>query len=249
MTKGDYLRQVEWQLRDLPWRRRQQLIADLRAHLEEVPLDQLDRPRPMRRSCESAGLGRPRGPIAYVQARRPRNLAVVAVLLVLVALLASGFAWVQSYQPLATGSYGLSPSGSLTGATGETVVTFRDGRPFRFGFSVRNDGGFAVRVLGVPLTGINPFSTRLFVSRSLTRAHTIPGPTTPFRPFDLEPGEERMLILRGVYAHCRDFAGETQTESRSFPVRFSFLWRTETATLVISDPLVIRVPAGRRCAA
>jgi hypothetical protein len=88
---------------------------------------------------------------------------------------------------------------------------------------------------------------KVFVSRPLERARRIPGPTVPFRPFDLGPGEQRILILRGSYANCRDYAGRTSAEVTALPVRFEFLWRTQTVSVPLPDPLVIQVPAGRCC--
>ena len=249
MTKDEYLREVSWELRDLPWRKRRELVADLRGHLDEAPLDQLEPPRRyVAELREAAGLGRCHGPVAFLRARRPRNLVLVVVLLVVGALLGSAYAWVQSYQPLVMGSVSMVPLTSHTEAAGETVVTFHDGRPFRLGFSIRNDGGFAVRVLGVPLPGTLPFDTRLFVSRPLYHLRNVPGPLAPFRPFDLQPGEERMLVLRGTFAHCQDYAGSTQIGLSSMPVRSRLLWRTQSIDLPLQSTLIIRVPPGRRCA-
>jgi hypothetical protein len=248
VTKDEYLRQVDWELRDLPWRRRNELVADLRGHLDEAP-DQLEPPsRYAAELREAAGLGRCHGPVAYLRARRPRNVVLVVLLLVVVALLATAYAWVLSYQPVVTGSTGMSPLGSHGEGAGETMVTFHDGRPFRLGFSIRNEGGFSVRVLGVTRLGNMPFTTRLFVSRPLGHVRDIPGPLASFRPFDLEPGQERMLVLRGAFTHCRDYAGGTAVELTDMPVRFSFLWRMETTRVPLFNPLIIRVPEGRRCA-
>jgi hypothetical protein len=248
VTREEYLREVEWQLRDAPWKRRKQLLAELAAHLDETPAEQLDTPQAYAAELRrSENLPRRHGVGAFLRARRPRNLVLVAVLLVLVALLASGYAWAESYQPLAAGNYGLFPDRSVTGPAGETAVTFHDRAPFRFGFSVRNDGGLTVRVLGVPLGGSSPFTARLFMSGPLEHARAIPGPAVPFRPFDLGPGEQRMLILRGSFANCRDYAGRTTTEFTDMHIRFEFLWRTQTVSVPLSSPLVIRVPPGRRC--
>lgn len=248
MTKKQYLYWVGRELRDLPWKTRRSLLADLDSHLDEAPLDRFRPPQAYAAELRaSAGLGRQHGPVAYLRARRPRNLALVVLALVVAALLAVGFTWVQSYQPLAIGAFGLRPDGSTSGALGEDVVVFHDGAPFRFGFSVRNEGSFGVRIASVPLTGILPFSARLFVSGPLERAREIPGPTTPFKPFDLEPGQDRMVILRGVFDHCRDYAASTAVRIVSMPVRMSFLWRAETVDVSLNEPLVIQVPGGRRC--
>ena len=39
MTADDYLRSVSFQLNDLPWGQRQKLLAEIRAHLDELPPD------------------------------------------------------------------------------------------------------------------------------------------------------------------------------------------------------------------
>lgn len=148
---------------------------------------------------------------------------------------------------MVAGSSSLTPIQSRTGAAGETIVAYRDGRPIQFGFSVRNSGGFDVRVVGVPLAGPSPFAARLFVSGPLDHGDRVPGPLDRFKPFDLKPGEERMLVFRGVFAHCRDWSNGTGTQFDAFPVRFSFLWRHETVRIPASSPLVIRVPEDRRC--
>ena len=37
MTADDYLRSVSFQLNDLPWGQRQELLAEIRTHLDELP--------------------------------------------------------------------------------------------------------------------------------------------------------------------------------------------------------------------
>lgn len=170
------------------------------------------------------------------------------MLLVVVALLAAAFAWVESYQPLGTGNFGMNVPQPRVGPAGERTVRFRDGKPFELGFSVLNDGAFTVRVVGGPKpAAAAPFSTRLYVSRPLARAREIPGPLTPFRPFDLPAGEQRMLVLKGTFSHCRDWAGQSSVAIDSLPVTFGFLWRTETVRMPLSSQLVIQIPAGRHC--
>jgi hypothetical protein len=137
----------------------------------------------------------------------------------------------------------------VSGPAGETAVTFRNGAPFRYGFSIRNGGGLTVRVVGLPLEDTTPFAARLFMTGPLERARNISGPTVPFRPFDLGPGEQRMLILRGSYANCRRYAPGSAEEFTDLPVRFEFLWRTQAVSVPLLHPLVIRVPPGRRCQA
>jgi len=65
----------------------------------------------------------------------------------------------------------------------------------------------------------------------------MPGPFTRFRPFDLKPGEQRGLLFTGVYAEpCRD-RGTGSVDWESVPVKFRFLWRTETVDIPLPDRL------------
>jgi hypothetical protein len=249
VTREEYLRDVEWELRDVPWKRRKQLVADLAAHLEETPPEELDSPAAYATALrESAGLPQKGGLLVFLRARRPRNLVIVALLLVLVATLATGLAWVESYQPLAMGNFAIDPPGSRSGPTGEQAVSFRDGKPFEVGFSVLNKGAFTVHISAGPrYLDADPFSVRLYVSGPLEHAHTIPGRLSPFHPFDLPPGQQRMLVLKGVFSHCHDWGGGSSFVFDWFPVTFSFLWHTETVRIPASSPFVIQIPAGRRC--
>jgi hypothetical protein len=174
VTGEQYLAAVEAHLIDLPWRVRKNLAADLRVHLAEVPSDDLSSRlgSPSDYAAElrtAASLTPRRGPVAFLRARRPRNVAIVILLLAVVGVLAAAVAWAISYQPVTTGSTGLSPNPSRQGALGETVAPFRNGKPFQFGFSIRNDGRFSVRILEVPLDQrFLPFAFRVYVESATT---------------------------------------------------------------------------------
>jgi hypothetical protein len=171
----------------------------------------------------------------------------VAVLVVLGAFAIGAAVWTESYQPLVFGYGEQLPQGAVAAPAGNSYsVKFRDGRPFEFGVEVRNSGAFAVRILGVPRPGVLPFSARLYVSRPLVGGGLY-GPYSLFRPFDLQPGEVRLLLLRGVYANCHDYSGGTGVALSVFPVRFSFLWNTDTAQIPLPEELAIEMPEGRRC--
>lgn len=56
MTRDEYVRNVGWWLRDLPWSTRRDLLAGLRGHLDELPTDtdfraQLGAPRRTPATC------------------------------------------------------------------------------------------------------------------------------------------------------------------------------------------------------
>ena len=227
---------------------RTNLVADLRVHLSEIPAGEdlvarLGSPQSYAGELRSAaGLAPRRGLRAFVRARRPRNVAVAFALLALAAGVAGTVTWAGSYQPVTRGTTGVHPVVSDQGALGEMVAPFRNGKPFQVGFSLRNSGRFAVRILDVPLTGIHPFVARKFTARSDERGT---GPPVRFQPFTLEPGRERLIVLRGKYANCHDWSAGSSVGYEAMPVRMRFLRWTHTIHVKLFAPLVIRMPAHR----
>ncbi len=249
MTQDEYLRQVAAELRDLPWKQRRDLVAELRAHLAELPPGETDLEAPAvyaQNLREAAGLERRRGPIAFLRARRPRNVALVAVVLTLAGLAIGSLAWIYSYQPIVYGHQTQLPPGwkSSVGQPGVTVV-FRKGQPFLYGITIRNDRRFAVRILGVaPDTNrAFYFKAHLFASKPAVNDPELP--LVPFHPFELEPGQERWLVFKGVFSctggHVAPGEANTWTE---IGVRYGFLWRTATAEIPLDTPLEISFPKG-----
>jgi hypothetical protein len=252
MTRNEYLRGVDFWLRDLPWRTRQDLRSELDGHLDELPADtdleaRLGSPEKYAADLRSAaGLERRRGLVAFLRARRPRNLVLTLLTLVAIGLAIGAVAWIQSYQPVRFAGGSLNPVGASghVGLQGETVV-FHEGRPFQFGMTVTNSGRFAVRVLGAPLPGGVPFSARLMMSGPLTDGG-VHGPYTRFRPFDLEPGQVRLLFYKGVLA-CRTPGADGSVGFIDFPVRYSFVWRTKTTYIPLDEQVAIVFPKGFSC--
>lgn len=269
MNAEDYLRRVEDELRDLPWGTRRDLVSELRAHLSEFPPDtdleaRLGSPQEYAADlCVTAGLERREGAIAWVRARRPRNVIVALVALValtvLVLAVAAG-AWVETYQPLAFRE--------KASAGGRVFVPSGRGRPFRLGVDVENNGRFTVRVLGVPdssgpFAGL-PVSARVMMSRNtggpaecpplpgVNQGHCVMfrqpgGGYEPFQPFDLKPGQVRSVMLAGSYGDCSGGLSQLTTIHLSdFPVRYSFLWRTATAEIPLPTGREI-IPPNRGC--
>lgn len=253
MTAEDYLRRVAFELRDLPWQLRQDLVAELRAHLSELPADtdllaRLGTPAEYASDLRAtASLERRRGTIAFLRARRPRNVILTVVVLTAVGLATGAVAWIQSYQPIAFAGAALDPYGAKedAGGSAESVV-FRNGQAFRLGITVQNTGRFSVRVLGVPLSGGLPFAARLLMSgpRRDPGAHP---PFQRFRPFDLKPGEIRVLLLKGVFTRCRAFAPAGTVGVPAIPVRYRFLWRAATIAIPLPEQLAIVFPKTGRC--
>ncbi|HZT85322.1 MAG TPA: hypothetical protein VE984_07885 [Gaiellaceae bacterium] len=244
MTRDEYLSRVGFWLRDLPWSTRRDLMAGLRSHLAELPADTdltgLGTPEQYATELRSAaGLERRRGLIAFLRARRPRNLILAAIAFTVVGLAIGAVAWIDSYQPLVMGNAAQDPLDSKPspGAAGVTVV-FRKGRPFLYGVTIRNNGPFPVRILGIPRDNTDFFKARLFTNKPNPGENE--RPLERFRPFDLHPGETRWLVLKGVYACTTGMsAGGGAVGSDAIPVRFSFLWETKTAFVPVLNPLRI----------
>ena len=254
LTADDYVRRVAFELRDLPWATRRELVSELRVHLAELPPgtdlgERLGTPEDYAADLRSAaGLERRRGVVAFLRARRPRNVILTVMLLVSIGLAIGAVVWVRSYQPIAFAGSTQLPGGvkEAPGIDGNAVV-FHKGQPFQYGFTVRNTGRFAVRVLGVPYSPALPFSARLSMSGP-QREPGMEGPWKPFRPFDLKPGEIRWLVLEGAYACHSGMGAGTSSGIDALPVRFSFLWKTSTASIPLDGQLTFLFPKGCRYA-
>ena len=63
-------------------------------------------------------------------------------------------------------------------------------------------------------------------------------PWLPFQPFDLKPGEERGIILKGIYNEsCAYRAPGSITGFDAMPVRFSFLSKAKTVSIPLNEPV------------
>ena len=244
MTADEYVRRVNYWLSDLPWSTKRELLAELQAHLAELPegtdLGTLGAPEQYAADLRgAAGLERRRGVIAFLRARRPRNLILTVVVLTAIGFGIGAVTWIDSYQPLVMGNAAQDPLDSKPspGERGVTVV-FREGRPFLYGVTIRNGGRFSVRILGVPRDVTDFFKARLLVNKPNPAENEMP--LERFRPFDLHPGETRWLVFKGVYACTTGMSGGGGGVSGdAIPVRFRFLWRTETTFVPELDPLTI----------
>jgi hypothetical protein len=251
VTPDEYIREVGYWLNDLPWSMRRDLLAELRTHLDELPpgtdlRTELGPPQKYAGDLRSAaGLERRRGPIAFLRARRPRNLILIVLVLAVIELGIGAIVWIDRYQPLAFGDTYQFPAGakSAPGLEGESVV-FRKGRPFRLGVNVFNNGRFPVRVLGVPYWSWLPFSGRVMMSKPAKYTGGVYKPFTRFHPFDLKPGKAVFLYLQGVYACRSGTASGSSTGLNSFPVRYSFLWRTRTTYIPFGEDLAFVFKKG-----
>lgn len=270
MNAAAYAREVDRALRDLPWTLRRELASELRGHLAELPpgedlVERLGDPGAYAAEMRAAaGLDPQRGPIAFLRARRPRNVALAVLALVLAAVVIIGVAWVQSYQPIEWAGIVVPRHVPLNDQETVETIPFRSGGHFRLGVAVSNAGEFPVSIVGLghiealPVAFLPnpplPFSVRLLASRP-SKHWVFHGPYAPFAPIDLQPGAAVMLVLEGTFAKsCRpwqrggvaDVGTSRDMPPGYFPIRFHFLWKTETALIWPSRQIQISFPQGCR---
>lgn len=287
----DYLGRLSKEMRDLPRARRRELLSEIELHIrmalarkpcanrEEMLalLAQVGEPAEIAAVADDQADERLPGGIAALR-RRPRTLIAALLALVLVAFALGAAVWIQSYQPLAFAPETVLSSDSVNtyGEGGHGAwVGYRKGigsgpnRPF-FGVTIRNDGHFTVRVLGLgeyaPLLPLlRGWSSRLLMARGSfveeplggagknavrdQNGHIVRqrvwkrGRLQPFQPVDLAPGQIVMVVLQGVWhMDCRQVTVGATTPPRSFPIRYSFLWKTTTTQIPLPGGLTIAPP-------
>jgi hypothetical protein len=190
-------------------------------------------------------------------------------LLVLIAAIAAAV-WIQSYQPLAFGRLDVVPSGSYNtiGEKGQVAwVGYRKGigggpnRPF-FAVTLQNTGPFTVRLerptyrYGPDLPVLRGWSSRLLMARYTRVKETNPvlarrdhgytwrrGPLQPYQPVSLAPGQIVMIAYQGVWHDCQlELPVGASTPPTTFPISYSFLWKTATARIPFPGGLTIDPP-------
>ncbi len=255
MTAEDYARKVEWALGDLPWRQRRDLVAELREHLAELPpdtnlADRLGAPEQYATDMRAAaGLERRRGPLAFLRARRPRNLLLTVLALTVLGLIIGALAWIHSYQPIATGNSWYQPGAKDSPAGDGVYYIFRQGKPFEYGMTIWNSGRFTVRVTGIPIEFELPFKYRLLLGAPTRYNYGgLPGPYRPFRPFDLKPGEQREIVFKGAFDEpCNVRDNGLTTFLTAIPVRYSFLWHTATVSVPLPQETAFHYTKASVC--
>ena len=164
------------------------------------------------------------------------------------------FAPADVLQANAVNTYGENDHGAWVGY--QKGIGGGPNRPF-FGVTIQNTGHFTVRVLGMGTYGpflpvLSGWSARLLMARGAFVREPVRTPSgqpvrdrkgriahrrgwkreplQPFHPVDLAPGQILMIGLQGVWhADCgRNVSAGPTTPPRSFPVRYSFLWKTTT---------------------
>jgi hypothetical protein len=166
--------------------------------------------------------------------RRWVRIAVAAVIGLLAVGLTVGSIWIANDVPLEQGSFGFGTLRSdvrqididafdVSGVVFEVPVG-RDGR-FRYRFSIRNEGPFAVTIREIGVTGPWGGDSRLGRRAVGLVADAYAGTRSPFErwhAFSLAPGREALIEMEAVY-RGRCIERNSSVSWNGEPVTFSIL--------------------------
>lgn len=161
-----------------------------------------------------------------------------------IALVVAGVAYVSTYQPLVPGNYGLGPEYespiTMPGLTDRRTVPYVEGAAMLWGFSVRNDGLFAVTVTGAEWLGsAGPFRNVTFLISKADPLGVGPEFVGPMHPVTLAPGQQAVVVARVVMSGC--------TVSPGSPGNGSFGFQVDSLTIdsrAFGISHVTTIPAG-----
>jgi hypothetical protein len=139
------------------------------------------------------------------------------------------------YDPLEPSSIDLAPGAQtislrIPGFGSTEAVRFSCGRggTVQLGVTVLNTGGWTVHITSVatsPESGLHPMLTPsgFRVDRPGGPLRYDDADTTPFAPFDLHPGEDRLLFVHLRLGNCAYFSPGNLNSIDELVVHFSFL--------------------------
>ena len=184
---------------------------------------------------------------------KPRIIRWIVVGLLVALLIATGIAAavVARYNPVAHGSSGGTPRLSLPHHDVDDpegghrrVVTYVQGGTLDVALSVRNRGPWGVTILGVSNLNFGLFHVTE-VRRGVLNRCCIKD--EPFAPFALHPGEDRMIILHGVLAGCRNVARGGGVSWSDYEIRYRMMGISRSTTIEAFSGIEIHIPEGYKC--
>ena len=157
-----------------------------------------------------------------------------AVAILLAAIVAS----LVRNQPLAIGS-----------SRGHDGTTYREGQPFSYAVSLRNDGHLPVTITGIDTGDGNSLlrTTGLYVLQGASTMGTgslKPNLGQPFPSFTLGPGQEQNLLIKSVFAGCRNWAPGSAERYGALHVSFGVLGIPHPAWVNMGNFFSIAAPAA-----
>jgi hypothetical protein len=189
----------------------------------------------------------------------PGVLRIVVVVVVIAAALFGARAWVRGQDYLAFGNSAKVPIGSheekidapQPGHPTETAVTrYRDGARVAYGFAVRNDGPFSVKVTEIQKPE-RPDESRFMFRPVAVRIADREGPetraTAPFKPFTLKKGHQRFVEVVGQLGDCEGYNPGSGEFIDAQPVTFKVLGQTLTNDVKLPTRVEFRITRSTKC--
>ena len=188
----------------------------------------------------------PAGSRAGSSRSKVRRWVLVAVLLAIVVVVASGIAALARYQPLSASNW----AGCGPGKVGPYVErpTYREGGICVVGFSLFNDGVLPVRVIGIEeLGGEYGLLTLDYVrmARPGAGGQTAPGSPVlePLAPFSLGHGGSRWIALTGRFGNCARWAPTSSQLWLDAEVTYEVLGFTKHQAVLLPMSIEVKRPA------
>ncbi len=204
-TSADFFDVVRHQLADVPWERRQQLLAEVGARLHGLPErarpeDVLGDPRAYAKLVrEAAGLPSTRvAPFPYFRALRLRNKVMIIVVPLLVALVGTGLTAMRHYQPLranANISFSSGPRIDARYATDVDFSGYQRGATVVSGVGLKNTGRATVTVIGILMPEGSPLKLVGLRAQSNPQLTGLWEKARPVHRLAVHPGESVELYL------------------------------------------------------
>jgi hypothetical protein len=188
-----------------------------------------------------------------------RWLIVGGALVLVLGLLIGGRAWVRGQEYVTHGSTSRVPVQARVveddnAAPDEpqeiAIVPYRDGARVVYGLALRNDGPLSVEVEEVAPLERRDESFFLFRTTAVRMGETSqPGTDAPlpFRPFTLEPDQERYIEIEGVLEDCEYHAPGSSTLISAQFVRFEVLRQSLEAEVVLPTTIEFRFARRAQC--
>jgi len=196
--------------------------------------------------------------IAPASIRPARRSSRVGLLVALTFILAATapISFGLTYDPLRGGSaFGVlatdGDGGELTSVPPGEPLGYRDGSQAGFFMSIRNTGLVGLTVTELPndaeTFGLFEAQDVLLVPAGDAAVTDLYGDAEPFEPFRLAVGEERIVVVRGRFAHCGYFPAGTESELRTAHVRFRVFGVTKSTTIMLPTPVRVTSPSDQDC--
>jgi hypothetical protein len=186
-------------------------------------------------------------------------LRIVVVVVVIAAALFGARAWVRGQDYLAFGNSAKVPVGSHEvkvdapqpgHPTKAAVTPYRDGARVAYGFAVKNDGPFSVKVTEIQKPaqpGESFFMFRPVGVRMADREGPETRATAPFRPFTLKKGHQRYVEIVGQLGDCEHYNAGSGEFIDSQPVQFKVLGQTLTNSVKLPTRVAFEITRATKC--